>query len=327
MLSGGVSPRDIRLRGQSIIEYVLIIAIVGLVILIVGPWVSSAIRNQFNLVTGTIGSGTTGENFYEPVDIPDPENGTAFAVYSADDDSLMFYKRRGVPKVGDMFNDRRVTAVYTDFEESTPPSSGDQRYESGAWHEYKGVVKTISVIDYGIRPKDVSCWFGNFSALESFDIKKLDMTNCKAAKYLFVFCRKLTSADLSGWDTPVLKNVGGMFEQCWGLSYVDLKNWRAPKVTSCWYMLYGTSLKTIDLSKTTFGDITDSSAMFANSLSLETIDFGTGVDFSSTTNLNTMFKDCRRLQLDCSNWNVRSDADHHGFNHSAPGVILPKVWQ
>ena len=85
-------------------------------VLIAGPWVSSAIRNQFNTVAGVIGSGTTGENFYEPVDIPDPENGTAFAVYSEDDHSLMFYKRRGVPKAGDMFNYRRVTEVYTGFE-------------------------------------------------------------------------------------------------------------------------------------------------------------------------------------------------------------------
>ncbi|RGS88877.1 hypothetical protein DWX63_11020, partial [Collinsella sp. AF20-14LB] len=85
-------------------------------VLIAGPWVSSAIRNQFSFVTGAIGSGTTGENFYEPEDIPDPNKGTAFAVYSADDNSLMFYKRRGVPKAGDMFNYRRVTDVYTGFE-------------------------------------------------------------------------------------------------------------------------------------------------------------------------------------------------------------------
>lgn len=46
---GGVSPRGIRLRGQSIIEYVLIIAVIGLVIVFAGPSVARAIRNQFNL--------------------------------------------------------------------------------------------------------------------------------------------------------------------------------------------------------------------------------------------------------------------------------------
>ena len=59
---GGLSPRNTRLRGQSITEYVPI---------------------------------------------------------AADDHSLMFYKRRGVPKAGDMSNDRRVTEVYTGFENET----------------------------------------------------------------------------------------------------------------------------------------------------------------------------------------------------------------
>ena len=59
-LGGGVSPRGTLLRGQSIIEYVLIIAVIGLVIVFAGPQVSGAIRNQFNLVGNTVNSGTTG---------------------------------------------------------------------------------------------------------------------------------------------------------------------------------------------------------------------------------------------------------------------------
>ena len=59
-LRGGVSPRNTRLRGQSIIEYVLVIAVIGLVIVFAGPGVAGAIRNQFNLVGNTVNSGTTG---------------------------------------------------------------------------------------------------------------------------------------------------------------------------------------------------------------------------------------------------------------------------
>ena len=59
-LRGGVSPRGARLRGQSIIEYVLIIAVIGLVIVFAGPGVAGAIRNQFNLVGNTVNSGTCG---------------------------------------------------------------------------------------------------------------------------------------------------------------------------------------------------------------------------------------------------------------------------
>lgn len=63
-LGGGVSPRSTRrLRGQSTIEYVLIIAVIGLVIVFAGPGVAGAIRNQFNQVTNTVDSGTEGDNF------------------------------------------------------------------------------------------------------------------------------------------------------------------------------------------------------------------------------------------------------------------------
>ena len=60
---GGVARRAARLRGQSIIEYVLIIAAIGLVIVFAGPGVAGAIRNQFNQVTNMVDSGTDGDSF------------------------------------------------------------------------------------------------------------------------------------------------------------------------------------------------------------------------------------------------------------------------
>lgn len=45
------------------------------------------------------------------------------------------------------------------------------------------------------------------------------------------------------------------------------------------------------------------------------------------TNFVLMFEGCNKLNLDFSNWNVRADAIHGGFNNKAPGVILPKAWQ
>ncbi len=56
----GVVPETIRLRGQGLIEYVLIAAVIGLVVVFAGPRVSGAIRNQFNQVSTTLDSGTDG---------------------------------------------------------------------------------------------------------------------------------------------------------------------------------------------------------------------------------------------------------------------------
>ena len=57
---GGVAPKTTLLRGQGIIEYVLIISVIGLVVVFAGPGVAGAIRNQFNLVGNTVNNGTTG---------------------------------------------------------------------------------------------------------------------------------------------------------------------------------------------------------------------------------------------------------------------------
>ena len=60
MLRGGVAHDATRLRGQSTVEYVLLIAIIGLVVVFAGPPVAGAIRNQFSAVAGTVDAGTNG---------------------------------------------------------------------------------------------------------------------------------------------------------------------------------------------------------------------------------------------------------------------------
>ena len=60
---GGVAPETTRLRGQSIIEYVLIAAVIGLVVVFAGPQVAGAIRNQFNQLTEMLDDGTSEKAF------------------------------------------------------------------------------------------------------------------------------------------------------------------------------------------------------------------------------------------------------------------------
>ena len=143
-------------------------------VLVVGPQIAGAIRNQFNLVAGTIGLGTTGENFYNPVDLPDPENGTAFAVYSEDDHSLMFYKRRGLPKVGDMFNDRRVTEVYTGFENETYIHTTGDSWKTWTtnvpWASLESKIEITEAVDEGIQPKSIAFWFYRCAALKTVSL-------------------------------------------------------------------------------------------------------------------------------------------------------------
>lgn len=190
-------------------------------ILIVGPWVSSAIRNQFNLVAGTLGSGTTGENFYEPQDIPDPENGTAFAVYSEDDHSLMFYKRRGVPKMGDLFDYRRVTAVYTGFESRgfglvnyNPESNNWDTCDTDVpWYEMRTRVTKVTVVDRGIKPHCLAQYFRRFENLESADLGNFDLSETVSLSGLFLLCSSLRSANVPSVSSACV-NFQNAFAHC-----------------------------------------------------------------------------------------------------------------
>ena len=332
---GGVSPRNTLLRGQSIIEYALIIAIIVLVILIVGPWVSSAIRNQFNTVADAIGSGTTGENFYEPQDIPDPENGTAFAVYSEDDHSLMFYKRRGVPQVGDMLNDRRVTEVYTGFEMETyyctkVGSKLHTYYEDDAvintpWYGKRLDIKTVAVVDNGIKPQSIQFWFSNLQNCASLKLNRLDTSQCTSFLCTFNSCESATDIEISNWDVSNAADMSETFLECHTLQNLDLSGW----TTSSNLNLHSTWNGCLNLTSIDFGNSWDTSKVkdfgctFFRCEHLVSLDSST-FNTQSATNMISMFRRCCSLELDCSSWNVSNVSNHEGFNDNAPGVTAPR---
>ena len=278
---GGVSLRFTRRpKGQSTVEYVLIIAIMVLVVLIAGPWVSSAIRNQFNLVAGAIGSGTTGENFYEPQDIPDPQNGTAFAVYSEDDHSLMFYKRRGVPKVGDMFNYRRVTAVYTGFETGvyTLVETPTNRYGSSTapWAAHQSQIEAVKIVDDGIAPKSASVWFSNMTKLKSVDVARLDTSKCTQMADTFFMATQLQSLDLTSWDVSSTHNFACMFQECHSLKNLNIRGWSAhPDKAGLFGMFFDClSLQSLDLSGFNLALAGTANKMFGRCQSLSKVSLG-----------------------------------------------------
>lgn len=305
---GGVSPRITRrLKAQSTVEYVLIIAIIGLVVLIAGPWVASAIRNQFNTVSETIGSGTTGENFYDPVDLPDPNRGKAFAVYSEDDNSLMFYKRRGVPKVGDTFNDRRVTEVYTGFETarySVHATNDTEAYdltcESLPWWNQRTHIQVIDVVDEGIAPSSIAGWFMRMPELKSADLSNLDCAKVDTAWCAFLHCPSLTTLKSPKNFRPI--DLRDFVYRCVNLKELDASSW--------------------DMSRCRL-----ISWAFANCSSLKVIHGVENWSVKALEDADGVFAYSRSLKLDCSCWEVSGGASRKDVNAFSPGVVLPKAWQ
>ena len=216
-------------------------------VLIAGPWVSSAIRNQFNLVAGTLGNGINkgswetggtggGNGSLTDADIVDPVHGTAFAVYSEDDHSLMFYKRKGLPKVGDMLNSRRVTEVYPDIENYNFDIPGGRGDGNAPWWSHRADILSVKVIDR-IKPKNMSGWFYWFVNVTSIDLGPIDTSEVTSLYGTFDRCFKLQSLDVSMMDTSKVKNMCCAF---FGdeLTELDLSSWNLSNVNDFSYMFF-----------------------------------------------------------------------------------------
>ena len=281
-------------------------------VLIAGPWVSSAIRNQFNLVAGTLGNGIDkgswepggtggGDGALTDADIVDPVHGMAFAVYSEADHSLMFYKRKGLPKVGDMFNSRRVTEVYPDIENFNFDIPGGRGDGNAPWWSHRADILSVKVIDR-IKPKNMCGWF-----------------------YWFV---NVTSIDLGPIDTSENTSLYGTFDRCFKLQTLDVSMMDTSKVKNMCCAFFGDELTELDLSSWNLSNVNDFSYMFFECKKLGVLNMPPSPKFASQINwLGFMFWHCENLNLDCSGWNVPVSAAHPNFNVNAPGVTLPKAWQ
>ena len=188
---------------------------------------------------------------------------TAFAVYSADDNSLNFYKRDTVPAAGDTFNGKTATTVYTGIETDVYDSS--RNYQP--WYSYRSSITSVSIIDEGIAPVSTAYWFyslNNTSLTTIGGLDKLDTSNVTNMRSLFRHCEALTSLNLSGFNTSNVTNMSNMFSTCQALTSLDLYSFNTANVTDMKYMFSNCSaLRSIYVSnKWNTNSVTSSNDMF-----------------------------------------------------------------
>ena len=256
----------------------------------------------------------TDSNGYAPADVPSNKAMTyyaskdllpkAFAVYSDDDQSLNFYKRSAVPAVGDTFEGKKVTAVYTGIEEK-PTTQYPQ------WKDKASKIKTAVVVDNGIKPVSTAHWFdAGYRNLATVAIAKLDTSSVTDMNSMFGGCPRLTSVDgLSSWNTSSVTDMGGMFGYCSYLKSVgDLSSWNTSNVTSMDRMFYGCEqLKSVgDLSNWDTSNVTNMISMFHSCSWLTSVGDLSSWDTSSVTDMGGMFGYCSYLKSvgDLSSWNT-----------------------
>ena len=269
---------------------------------------------------------------------PSASDSVPFAVYSEDDASLTFYKRRTLPVQGSAFEGKTATAVYANIQntKSTPP-----------WKGVASKIKRVAVVDGGIAPQTMYAWFFECNNLLSVNLSRLDTSKTTSLGYAFSRCKSLTEIDLSaldtssvrsfadvfqdcsslrsvnlaGWDTSSGKDFRQMFYRCASLEEIDISSFKTSASTSFEQMFYGcSSLRSLDLSHFDTGSATTFASMFYNCASLATLDVSM-FDTASATDLSQAFYGCKSLtELDLSRASTAKVQTFYGMFSGCSGL-------
>ena len=239
----------------------------------------------------------------------------AQAIYSDDDSSLTFVKTKKI-NVGDSYNGKTVTEVFTGFE--------TEKYNSPSlvpWHEYRKTIERVIVQDV-ISPISTSFWFEYFDKCTYFYLKKINTLNVTDMSWMFSNCNSLTSLDLNGWDTSNVTNMSGMFVDCSSLISLDVSNWDTSNVTNMIDMFNGcSSLTSLDVSRWDTSNVTNINGMFSSCSSLTSLD-ASGWDTSNVTDMRMMFNSCSSLtSLDVNGWDTSNVTDMFGMFAGCSSLI------
>ena len=269
---------------------------------------------------------------------PSASDSVPFAVYSEDDASLTFYKRRTLPVQGSVFEGKTATAVYANIQntKSTPP-----------WKGVASKIKRVAVVDGGIAPQTMYAWFFECNNLLSVNLSRLDTSKTTSLGYAFSRCKSLTALDLSaldtgsvrsfadvfqdcsslrsvnlaGWDTSSGKDFRQMFYRCASLEEIDISSFKTSASTSFEQMFYGcSSLRSLDLSHFDTSAATTFASMFYNCASLAILDVSM-FDTTSATDLSQVFYGCKSLtELDLSRASTAKVQTFYGMFSGCSGL-------
>lgn len=269
---------------------------------------------------------------------PSAPDSVPFAVYSEDDASLTFYKRRALPVEGSVFEGKTATTVYANIRntKSAPP-----------WKGIASKIKRVAVVDGGIAPQTMYAWFFECNNLLSVNLSRLDTSETTSLGYAFSRCKSLTDLDLSaldtssvrsfadvfqdcsslrsvnlaGWDTSSGKDFRQMFYRCASLEEIDISSFKTSASTSFEQMFYGcSSLRSLDLSHFDTSAATTFASMFYNCASLAILDVSM-FDTSAATDLSQAFYGCKSLtELDLSRASTAKVQTFYGMFSGCSGL-------
>ena len=240
---------------------------------------------------------------YTRVTMANPETGyftgsrgvEAYVAQSADKTTLTFY-----------YDDQRATRTGKSWGiEETKNELGDSFPAWAGTSDKPDRITTRVVFDASFRdfrPTTTARWFYNYDALKQIEgLEYLNTSEVKDMSGMFGDCYRLTSLDLSHFNTQNVTDMSAMFSGCSGLTSLDLKNFNTQNVTNMRAMFYGCSgLTFLDLSHFNTQNVTDMQSMFSGCSGLTSLDLS-HFNTQNVTDMIEMFKGCSALTTINSN--------------------------
>ncbi len=237
---------------------------------------------------------------------------SGFALYLKDDQSLRFVYPTKPIRVGDLYDEYTVTAIY--------PIRKNSAYSSVSqvpWYDYnmyKNTVVKKVIIEDVIQPKSTAYWFCNMRDCEMFQLDNLDTSNVTDMSYMFAWAgynaKKFEITGIDMFDVRQVKKMKAMFT----------------------YMAYNADNIDLDIQKWKVYNVTDMSQMFAYMGYKSTaIYVGLLADWEvvSVTNMDAMFKSTgyyAKWYIYLVPWDVSNVKTHVDFNLGVNTKVIQPIW-
>ena len=173
------------------------------------------------------------------------------------------------------------------------------------WSEDRDNILKVSFLDE-IKPTSTAAWFTRCEKLTQIEgITNLNTSNVTSMRKMFIYCKGLTSLDLSSFNTRNVTDMQGMFYNCVNLTNLNVSGFDTRKVTTM-HTMFGNcyNLTSLDVSSFNTSKVTDMYSMFYNCHKLTNIDVSSW-DTSKVTNMDQMFGFCFEItSLDLSSFDT-----------------------
>ena len=243
----------------------------------------------------------------EDVDPKKEVDPTDVYVYLTTDGTLVFSSSENVLEEGLIskaygnIKDTHFTiegSTYTDKKVDTP------------WFNDRAKIKSVNFINE-IAPTTTMGWFLQCTNLSNIEnIENLNTVNVTDMSEMFYNCAKLTSIDVSSFDTSKVTNMKLIFGVGSGSTMAlteirGLENLDTGNVTNMSYMFCNCAkLTSLDVSSLNTENVIDMSFMFYGCEGLTSLNLN-DIDTSNVENMRAMFYGCRQLKsLDVSSLNT-----------------------